>query len=63
MGPACIATAAVTGTIRHFWGSELTWAPMDRGQHHRSGDSVNALWGFLDMTPEGREQFMSKLAY
>jgi predicted dithiol-disulfide oxidoreductase (DUF899 family) len=51
------------GTARHFWGSELTWASMDPGQHHRTGDAVNALWGFLDMTPEGREQFMPKLAY
>ncbi|HTE45577.1 MAG TPA: DUF899 family protein [Gemmatimonadaceae bacterium] len=51
------------GMVRHFWGSELTWAPEDPGQHHRSGDSVNALWGLLDMTPEGRGRFMPKLAY
>jgi predicted dithiol-disulfide oxidoreductase (DUF899 family) len=51
------------GSVRHFWGSELTWAPMDPDQHHRSGDAVNALWGLLDMIPEGREQFMPKLAY
>jgi len=51
------------GTVRHFWGSELTWAPMEPHQHHRSGDAVNALWGLLDMTPEGRGQFMPKIAY
>jgi predicted dithiol-disulfide oxidoreductase (DUF899 family) len=51
------------GKVRHFWGSELTWAPSEPGQHHRSGDAVNALWGLLDMTPEGRGQFMPKLAY
>jgi predicted dithiol-disulfide oxidoreductase (DUF899 family) len=51
------------GTVRHFWGSELTWAPQDPGQHHRSGDAVNALWGLLDMTPEGRGDFMPKLTY
>jgi predicted dithiol-disulfide oxidoreductase (DUF899 family) len=51
------------GIVRHFWGSELTWAPMEPGRHHRSGDAVNALWGLLDMTPEGRGQFMPKLAY
>ena len=51
------------GTIRHFWGSELTWASTEPGSHHRSGDAVNALWGLLDMTPEGRGQFMPKLAY
>ena len=51
------------GAVRHFWGSELTWAPTEPGRHHRSGDAVNALWGLLDMTPEGRGQFMPKLAY
>jgi predicted dithiol-disulfide oxidoreductase (DUF899 family) len=51
------------GTVRHFWGSELTWAPSESGQHHRSGDAINALWGLLDMTPEGRGQFVAKLAY
>ncbi len=51
------------GTFRHFWGSELTWAPEEEGQHHRSGDAVNALWGLLDMTPEGRGQFTPRLAY
>jgi len=51
------------GSVRHFWGSELTWAPEEPGQHHRSGDAVNALWGLLDMTPEGRGQFMPKLGY
>ena len=51
------------GTVRHFWGSELTWAASEPGQHHRSGDAVNALWGLLDMTPEGRGRFMPKLAY
>lgn len=51
------------GAVRHFWGSELTWAASEPGQHHRSGDAVNSLWGLLDMTPEGRGQFMPKLAY
>jgi predicted dithiol-disulfide oxidoreductase (DUF899 family) len=51
------------GKVRHFWGSELTWAPQEPGQHHRSGDAVNALWGLFDMIPEGRGQFMPKLSY
>ena len=51
------------GAIRHFWGSELTWAPSDPGQDHRSGDAVSALWGLLDMTPEGRGQFIAQLTY
>lgn len=53
----------VEGKVRHCWGSELTWSPEEPGQHHRSGDAVNALWGLLDMTPEGRGQFMPTIAY
>ncbi|MBV8069834.1 MAG: DUF899 family protein [Acidobacteriaceae bacterium] len=51
------------GSVHHFWGSELTWAPMEPSQHHRSGDAANALWGLLDMTPEGRGEFIPKLQY
>ena len=51
------------GTIRHFWGSELSFAPTEPSQHHRSGDLTNALWGLLDMTPEGRGNFFPKLLY
>jgi predicted dithiol-disulfide oxidoreductase (DUF899 family) len=50
-------------TIRHFWGSELTYAPEDPGQHHRAGDLVDPVWGLLDMAPEGRGDFFPKLAY
>ena len=49
--------------VRHFWGSELSWAPSEPGQDHRSGDAVCALWGLLDMTPEGCGDFIAKLAY
>ena len=49
--------------IRHFWGSELTYAPEDPGQHHRMGDLVDPLWGLLDMTPEGRGDYFPKLSY
>ena len=51
------------GRVRHFWGSELSFTRPEPNQHHRSGDLVNALWGMLDMTPEGRGQFFPKLAY
>lgn len=51
------------GVVRHFWGSELTWAPREPNQDHRSGDATSALWGLLDMTPEGRGRFIAKLAY
>lgn len=51
------------GTIRHFWGSELSFSRSEPGQHHRSGDLTNPLWGLLDMTPEGRGDFFPKLRY
>jgi predicted dithiol-disulfide oxidoreductase (DUF899 family) len=41
-------------TIRHFWGSELVFAPADPGQDHRGLDFMDPVWGLLDTTPEGR---------
>jgi len=40
--------------IRHFWGAELTYAPMDPGQDHRSVGTLEPLWNLFDLTPEGR---------
>lgn len=54
----------VDGTIRHFWGSELVFAPEDPGQDHRGLDTVDPLWGLLDTTPEGRgKKFFPKVNY
>jgi predicted dithiol-disulfide oxidoreductase (DUF899 family) len=50
-------------TIRHFWGSELVFAPEEPGQNHRAGDLVDPLWGLLDMSPEGRGTFFPNLSY
>jgi predicted dithiol-disulfide oxidoreductase (DUF899 family) len=41
-------------TIRHFWGSELLYAPPDPGQDPRHGDTIDPLWNLFDFTPEGR---------
>jgi predicted dithiol-disulfide oxidoreductase (DUF899 family) len=41
-------------TIRHFWGSELLFAPTDRGQDPRHLGTVEPLWNLIDLTPEGR---------
>jgi predicted dithiol-disulfide oxidoreductase (DUF899 family) len=49
--------------IRHFWGSELVFAPEDPGQNHRALDIVDPLWGLLDTTPEGRGEFFPKVNY
>lgn len=41
-------------TIRHFWGSELLYAPTDRGQDARHVGTLEPLWNLLDLTREGR---------
>jgi predicted dithiol-disulfide oxidoreductase (DUF899 family) len=41
-------------TIRHFWGAELTYGPMDAGQDHRSVGTLEPLWNLFDLTREGR---------
>lgn len=44
----------VGGTIRHFWGAELLYAPTDPGQDMRHVGTLEPLWNMLDMTREGR---------
>jgi predicted dithiol-disulfide oxidoreductase (DUF899 family) len=41
-------------TIRHFWGSELFYAPADPGQDPRHVGTIEPLWNLFDLTPEGR---------
>jgi predicted dithiol-disulfide oxidoreductase (DUF899 family) len=41
-------------TIRHFWGSELFYAPADPGQDPRHVGTLEPWWNMLDLTPEGR---------
>jgi predicted dithiol-disulfide oxidoreductase (DUF899 family) len=40
--------------IRHFWGSELLYAPTDPGQDPRHMGTLEPLWTLFDLTPEGR---------
>ena len=40
--------------IRHFWASELLFAPTDPGQDPRHVGVLEPLWNFFDLTPEGR---------
>jgi predicted dithiol-disulfide oxidoreductase (DUF899 family) len=40
--------------IRHFWGSELLYAPTDPGQDARHVGTIEPLFNLLDLTPEGR---------
>lgn len=41
-------------TIRHFWGSELFYAPTDAGQDPRHLGTLEPVWNLFDLTPEGR---------
>jgi predicted dithiol-disulfide oxidoreductase (DUF899 family) len=41
-------------TIRHFWGSELFYAPTDPGQDPRHVGTLEPVWNMFDLTPEGR---------
>jgi predicted dithiol-disulfide oxidoreductase (DUF899 family) len=40
--------------IRHFWGSELLYAPADAGQDPRHVGTLEPLWSMFDLTREGR---------
>jgi predicted dithiol-disulfide oxidoreductase (DUF899 family) len=41
-------------TIRHFWGSELFYAPTEPAQDPRHVGTLEPVWNLLDLTPEGR---------
>jgi predicted dithiol-disulfide oxidoreductase (DUF899 family) len=41
-------------TIRHFWGSELLYAPTEPGQDYRHVGTIEPLWNLFDLIPEGR---------
>ena len=41
-------------TIRHFWGSELFYAPAEPGQDPRDVGTIEPLWNLYDLTPAGR---------
>jgi predicted dithiol-disulfide oxidoreductase (DUF899 family) len=40
--------------IRHFWGSEMLYAPTDAGQDPRHVGTIEPLFNLFDFTPEGR---------
>jgi predicted dithiol-disulfide oxidoreductase (DUF899 family) len=41
-------------TVRHFWGSELLFAPAEPGQDPRHVGTIEPLWNLFDLTPAGR---------
>jgi predicted dithiol-disulfide oxidoreductase (DUF899 family) len=42
------------GVLRHFWSTEMLYAPTDPGQDQRHVGTLEPLWNILDLTPEGR---------
>jgi predicted dithiol-disulfide oxidoreductase (DUF899 family) len=51
------------GTIRHFWGSELFYAPADPGQDPRHVGTLEPVWNLFDLTPEGRPDWDEQVSY
>ena len=49
--------------IRHFWGSELLYAPTEPGQEPRHVGTLEPLWNFFDLIPEGRPDWDEQLSY
>jgi len=49
--------------IRHFWGSELLYAPTDPGQDPRHVGTLEPVWNLFDLTPEGRPDWDEQLSY
>jgi predicted dithiol-disulfide oxidoreductase (DUF899 family) len=50
-------------TVRHFWGSELFYAPTDPGQDPRHVGTLEPVWNLFDLTPEGRPDWDEQLRY
>jgi predicted dithiol-disulfide oxidoreductase (DUF899 family) len=49
--------------IRHFWSSELFYAPRVPGQDPRHVGTLEPVWNLLDLTPEGRPDWDEQLSY
>jgi predicted dithiol-disulfide oxidoreductase (DUF899 family) len=50
--------------VRHFWGSELLYAPSDAGQDPRHVGTLEPVWNLFDLIPEGRpSDFDEQLSY
>jgi predicted dithiol-disulfide oxidoreductase (DUF899 family) len=51
------------GRIRHFWSSELLYAPTDPGQDPRHCGTIEPLFNLMDLTPAGRPDWHEQLQY
>jgi predicted dithiol-disulfide oxidoreductase (DUF899 family) len=50
-------------SIRHFWGTELFYAPMDSGQDPRHVGTIEPLWNLFDLAPGGRPDWEEQMSY
>ena len=51
-------------TIRHFWSSELFYAPVDPEQDPRHVGTLEPLWNLFDLTPSGRpSEWVEQFSY
>jgi predicted dithiol-disulfide oxidoreductase (DUF899 family) len=51
------------GMVRHFWGSEVLYAPPEPGQEPRHVGALEPLWNLFDLTPEGRPDWHEQFSY
>jgi predicted dithiol-disulfide oxidoreductase (DUF899 family) len=49
--------------IRHFWGSELLYAPTDADQDPRHVGTLEPIWNLFDLSREGRPEKEEQLSY
>jgi predicted dithiol-disulfide oxidoreductase (DUF899 family) len=49
--------------IRHFWGSELFYAPTNGAEEPRHVGTLEPLWNLFDLTREGRPDWHEQLSY
>lgn len=59
--PACNVFVRRGGEVRHFWAAEVLHAPSPG--HPRHIDLLWPIWSLFDLTPEGRGDWMPRLAY
>jgi predicted dithiol-disulfide oxidoreductase (DUF899 family) len=50
-------------TVRHFWGSELLFAPTDPDQDMRHVGTLEPMWNLFDFTRAGRPRADEQLQY
>lgn len=61
--PMCNVFHRTREGIRHFWSSEMLYAPADPGQDPRHMGMLEPLWTMMDLTREGRRDWHEQLQY